>query len=99
MQLLHGGAGLEDHCSVGEDDALVLGAGLRVLLAVVDAPTVKRSADSHSVLTTEPFFQKAEPKQKQHFRWCALRYSRYHDHKKFSRTEYRNTIMQPQKLR
>ena len=63
MQLLHGGAVLEYHCSVGEDDALVLGAGLRVLLAVVDAPTVKRSADSHSVLTTEPFFQKAEPKQ------------------------------------
>ena len=50
-------------------------------------------------MTTEPFFQKAEPKQKQHFRWCALRYSRYHDHRKFSRTEYRNTIMQPQKLR
>lgn len=58
-----------------------------------------KGGDSHSVLTTEPFFQKAEPKQKQHFRWCALRYSRYHDHRKFSRTEYRNTIMQPQKLR
>lgn len=45
------------------------------------------SPDRDSVLTTEPLDQKDEPKQKQHFKWCALRYSRYHDHRKFRKKE------------